>query len=174
MPKEGEVVDAHSLPVFAVTGCAASVCVGPASLPADGSPWRGQVLQAAPRCPESRPQGVGWHVRVILPTSPSKGAGADLHLHSHPGHVCTAHSPPSPYPHPPQENTLVSFATAAKMGADMVEFDAMLTSDGCVSQTIALIRGPSQVPVSIFMLSCFISFWTASPSSTTTSAWRCF
>ena len=26
----------------------------------------------------------------------------------------------------------MSFATAAQMGADMVEFDAMLTSDGCV------------------------------------------
>lgn len=29
-----------------------------------------------------------------------------------------------------QENTLLSFATAAAMGADFIEFDVMLTSDG--------------------------------------------
>jgi glycerophosphoryl diester phosphodiesterase len=33
-----------------------------------------------------------------------------------------------------QENTLVSFATAAQMGADMIEFDALLTADGCAAR----------------------------------------
>ena len=40
-----------------------------------------------------------------------------------------------------QENTLVSFSTAAVMGADFIEFDIMVTSDKLSDGALAVVMG---------------------------------